>query len=47
MYETATIENEKGRLDFEFTQEFAFKPSVEIRDFIEKGFAIVINYEQP
>ncbi len=45
MYETAAIENEKGRIDFEFNQEFSFKPSFEIRDFIEKGFVIVVNYE--
>lgn len=47
LYETATIENDLGRIDFEFSFEQFFSPEVAIRDAIESGFLVEIQCEEP
>ena len=36
---------EKGRIDFENSLEYLTKPTVELRDFIEKGLLITVYCE--
>ena len=45
IYESAALDNEKGRIDFEHSFEMVCKPSVEVRDFIERGFVVTIHQE--
>ncbi|KAM3128295.1 hypothetical protein pb186bvf_019592 [Paramecium bursaria] len=47
LYETGTVENDIGRLDFEYINELSVQPSVEKRDFIQHGFLITVFVEEP
>ncbi|CAD8184823.1 unnamed protein product [Paramecium pentaurelia] len=47
LYETATIENEIGRIDFEFSFDQLYNPEVEIRDAVEQGFLVQVQVEEP
>ena len=45
--EQGQIDNEKLRIDFEYTMDLSFKPTNELRDFIFKGFSIFVRQITP